>query len=97
MVEAEAKEIHDANDTKQMVATKLGEKLDAIEHIGFIPWNARHGYVKLCDCQDSILFAVQVHMSYLMTIRDGDGVDSFIVQGKCSACNKIYVAETMPT
>lgn len=90
---AEPKILH---DTKKMVADKLGILPDAIEHIGFVPWDARHGYTKLCDCQRSILFAVVVLLSYLATIRDGDGSDTIVLQGKCSACERIYVAETVP-
>lgn len=91
---AEPKMFHDAIDTKQMVAVKLGVLPDAIEHIGFVPWDSRRGYIKLCDCQRSILFAVEVYMPYFVTIRDGDGVDSFVMQGKCPACERVYVAET---
>lgn len=90
----EAKTHREHADTKKMVAAKLDALIENIEHIGYVPWEARHGYIKLCDCQRSILFAVEVLLRYEMTIRDGDGFDTFVLQGKCIACEKIYVAET---
>lgn len=77
-----------------MIASKLGVRPDSFEHIGSVPWDARHGYIQLCNCQGSILFAVQVTLSYLATIRDSEGADTLVLQGKCPACEKIYVAET---
>lgn len=93
MDETQVKAKHDADDTKQMVATKLSVPIDGIEHIGLVPWSSRHGYAKLCNCQQSILFAVTVYMFFLFAIRDGDGAESIVLQGKCAACDKVYVAE----
>lgn len=97
-VEAEVKTKHGIDATKQMVATKLGVPIANIDHIGVVPWGARHGYKKLCNCQGSILFAVEVMLRYLLTIRDFNGFDTLLLQGKCPACEKIYLAEAqVPT
>lgn len=91
--EAKVKVKHDADDTRRMVATKLSVPIESIEHIGFVAWDARHGYVKLCNCQRSILFAVEVHLRFLFAIRDGGGIENMVLHGKCEACGKVYIAE----